>query len=77
MHRNNLYIYTMRQEETIDFQIRGAWAKISRMYNVEAGKFGGTMSMGYILLNIDKDGSPSTRKNGGDWIDQESAGFYG
>lgn len=50
----------MRQEETIDFQIRGAWAKISRMYNVEAGKFGGTMSMGYILLNIDKDGSPST-----------------
>jgi len=50
----------MKQEETIDFQIRGAWAKISRMYNAEASKFGGTMSMGYILLNVDRDGSPST-----------------
>jgi len=50
----------MKQWETIDFQVRGAWAKISRMYNAEASKFGGTMSMGYILLNIDREGTPST-----------------
>ncbi len=50
----------MRQEKTIDFQIRGAWAKIARIYNAEASNFGGTMSIGYILLNIDKNGSPST-----------------
>lgn len=31
------------------------------MYNAEASKFGGTMSVGYILLNIDKEGTPSTK----------------
>jgi MarR family transcriptional regulator, organic hydroperoxide resistance regulator len=31
------------------------------MYNQEAGKAGGTMSVGYVLLNIDKGGTPSTR----------------
>ncbi|MFT4661804.1 MAG: DNA-binding MarR family transcriptional regulator [Patiriisocius sp.] len=50
----------MKQEDTVDFQIRGTWARISRIYNNEAVKFGGTMSLGYILLNIDKDGTPST-----------------
>ena len=50
----------MKQEDTVDFQIRGTWARISRIYNNEAMKFGGTMSLGYILLNIDKDGTPST-----------------
>lgn len=50
----------MKPEETIDFHIRWIWAKISRLYNSEAAKHGGTMSIGYILLNIDKDGTPST-----------------
>lgn len=51
----------MKPEETVDFHIRWTWAKISRWYNIEAAKRGGTMSIGYILLNIDKDGTPSTR----------------
>ncbi|NQX92775.1 MAG: MarR family transcriptional regulator, partial [Flavobacteriales bacterium] len=51
----------MKPEETIDFHIRWAWSKISRMYNVEAAKYGGTMSIGYVLLNIEKDGTPSTK----------------
>jgi len=50
----------MKAQETVDFPIRWVWAKISRMYNAEASKFGGTMSMGYILLNIDREGTPST-----------------
>lgn len=50
----------MKPEETVDFHIRWAWAKISRLYNVEASKYGGTMSIGYVLLNIDKEGTPST-----------------
>ncbi len=50
----------MKPEETIDFHIRWVWAKISRLYNSEAAIRGGTMSIGYILLNIDKDGTPST-----------------
>ena len=51
----------MRQETTIDFHIRSAWSKISRMYNEEALKYGVTMSTGFILLNIDKHGTPSTK----------------
>lgn len=50
----------MKPEETVDFHIRWAWAKISRMYNVQASKYDGTMSIGYALLNIDREGTPST-----------------
>jgi DNA-binding MarR family transcriptional regulator len=31
------------------------------MYNLKAGEFGSTMSIGYTLLNIDKEGTPSTK----------------
>ncbi len=51
----------MKPEETVDFHIRWAWAKISRYYNVTASGFGGTMSIGYVLLNVDKEGTPSTK----------------
>jgi len=51
----------IKPKETVDFHIRWAWAKIARMYNQEASKFGGTMSIGYALLNVDKDGTPSTQ----------------
>lgn len=52
----------MKANETIDFPIRWAWHKISRLYNTEANKHGFTMSIGYCLLNIDrKEGTPSTK----------------
>lgn len=51
----------MKPEETFDFHIRWAWAQISRTYNTQAEAFGGTMSIGYALLNIDRDGTPSTK----------------
>ncbi|MFN0031582.1 MAG: MarR family winged helix-turn-helix transcriptional regulator [Flavobacteriales bacterium] len=50
----------MHPEETIDFHIRWAWAKMSKAYNVEAAKKGGTMAMAFLLLNIDKEGTPAT-----------------
>lgn len=50
----------MRQENTIDFHIRWAWQRMVNIYNREAQKFNGTMSMGFILLNIEKEGTPST-----------------
>jgi len=62
--RAYLFIFTftiMKPEETIDFHLRWLWQKIMRLYNSEAAKFSGTMSVGYILLNIDKDGTPSTK----------------
>lgn len=51
----------MKPEETIDFHIRWAWYNISRMYNIKASEFGGSMALGYALLNIDKKGTPSTK----------------
>ena len=51
----------MRPEETIDHPIRWAWHRIARRYNAEAAKHGGTMSIGYVLLSIDPEGTPSTK----------------
>ncbi len=51
----------MRPEDTADFHIRWSWYNISRMYNLKASDYGGTMAIGYALLNIDKEGTPSTK----------------
>lgn len=51
----------MKPEQTIDFHLRWAWAKTSKLYNAEAARFGGSMSIGYALLSIDRDGTPSTK----------------
>jgi MarR family transcriptional regulator, organic hydroperoxide resistance regulator len=50
----------MHAKDTIDFHIRAVWASISRMYNSQANEHNGTMSIGYVLLNVDKEGTPST-----------------
>ena len=47
--------------EHIDFNLRHAWHKISRMYNQKASAHGMTMSIGFILLIVDKAGTPSTQ----------------
>ncbi len=52
----------MRREETIDHNIKSTWHAIARMYNQQAGKYDLTMSMGFVLLNIDSlDGTPATK----------------
>ncbi|HAE31445.1 MAG TPA: MarR family transcriptional regulator [Flavobacteriales bacterium] len=51
----------MKQEEAIDFQVRWAWHKIIKMYNAEASNYGLSMAIGQVLLNIDKEGTPSTK----------------
>jgi DNA-binding MarR family transcriptional regulator len=44
-----------------DFAIRHSWHRISRMYNQKAAEHEMTMSIGFILMNIDKEGTPSTQ----------------
>ncbi len=52
----------MRREETIDHHIKAAWHAISRMYNQQASTYDLTMSMGFILLNINaEEGTPATK----------------
>lgn len=45
----------------IDLDVRLMWHKMSRMYNQRANSYGISMSVGFILLHIDKDGTPSTQ----------------
>ena len=45
----------------VDFVIRHLWHKMSRMYNQKANDYGVSISVGFILLNIDREGTPSTQ----------------
>ncbi|MGY8951819.1 MAG: MarR family winged helix-turn-helix transcriptional regulator [Flavobacteriales bacterium] len=52
----------MKPEETFDFPLRWAWHGVQRQYNLIASKHELTMTMGYVLLNIDTEyGTPSTQ----------------
>lgn len=52
----------MRREETVDYNIKAAWHAIARMYSQQAMKYDITMSMGFVLLNINtEEGSPATK----------------
>ena len=44
-----------------DFLIRQTWHKLSRMYNQKASEHGITMSIGFILMMVDREGTPSTK----------------
>lgn len=52
----------MKAEETIDFNLRAAWLDVSRVYNEIAILHELTMSMAFILLNINaQKGSNPTK----------------
>ena len=52
----------MKREETIDYNIKAAWHCIARMYNQQAARYQGTMSIGFALLNIHtEEGTPATK----------------
>ncbi|PID68932.1 MAG: MarR family transcriptional regulator [Flavobacteriia bacterium] len=51
----------MLKEDSIDHYLRATWQAVSKMYNEQAAKRNSTMSMAFVLLNIDFDnGTPST-----------------
>jgi DNA-binding MarR family transcriptional regulator len=50
----------MNKEQLFEFHVRNNWFKISRYYNQAAAKYKMTFSWGFILLNVEKEGTPST-----------------
>lgn len=48
------------RKKTIDASLRTTWNAVSKMYNREASKFDSTMAMGFALLNIEAEGTPSS-----------------
>lgn len=51
----------MKPEETVDFHVRWGWHGISRMYNYLGRSDGLSTAVGYLLLSVDKEGTPSTQ----------------
>jgi hypothetical protein len=51
----------MKADKTVDYHIKSGWHAISRMYNSYAEPIDMTMAIGYVLLNIDKKGTPATK----------------
>ncbi len=51
----------MKAENTVDFQIKSCWYAISRMYNTYSIQHDMSMAIGYVLLHIDKGGTPATK----------------
>jgi DNA-binding MarR family transcriptional regulator len=52
----------MKREDSVDYVIKATWHAIARMYNAGAAKYNLTVSVGYILLNIDlEQGTPATK----------------
>ena len=48
-------------KRTVEQEIRYTWLLISKMYNEEAEKFGGSMTVGFALLSLNpKEPIPST-----------------
>lgn len=58
--KNHYEHFRIMKEKTTDHILRRTWQAVARMYNEEASKYGATMALGFALLNIDKDGTPST-----------------
>jgi len=50
----------MNKEQLFEFHVRNNWFKISRYYNQVAAKYNMSFSWGFILLNVEKEGTPST-----------------
>jgi len=51
----------MKLRETVDYYIKATWHSITRMYNQVALQHGISQTIGYVLINIDKDGTPATK----------------
>ena len=51
----------MNIEETVDFHLRSSLFATRRMYNLLAVQNGITQGIGYVLINIGKEGIPATK----------------
>ncbi|TKC04291.1 MarR family winged helix-turn-helix transcriptional regulator [Pedobacter frigoris] len=47
----------MKQQETVDYFLKVVWQNMANTYNQIASGFGITQAIGYVLINIDKEGT--------------------
>jgi len=51
----------MNLKDTIDFHIKGTWHSLTKMYNRIAAKHDTSQTVAYILVHVDKVGTPATQ----------------
>lgn len=51
----------MNTQATVDFHLRSTFFSMMRMYNLLASQYGITQGVGYVLLIIEKTGTPATK----------------
>jgi DNA-binding MarR family transcriptional regulator len=52
----------MEKKQSVDFSVKAAWLAMAKMYNAIGAEHGVTHSIGFVLLNIDKEtGTPATK----------------
>ncbi|MFP5078981.1 MarR family winged helix-turn-helix transcriptional regulator [Pedobacter sp. JCM 36344] len=54
----------MKQQETIDFFLKVVWQNMANSYNQIASGFGITQAIGYVLINIEKEGTAVSKLAG-------------
>jgi len=54
----------MKHEETIDYFLKIVWQNMANSYNQTAAGFGITQAIGYVLINIEKDGTAVSKLAG-------------
>ena len=47
----------MRQQDTVDYFLKVVWQNVSNTYNQIASGFGITQAIGYVLINIEAEGT--------------------
>jgi DNA-binding MarR family transcriptional regulator len=47
----------MKQQETVDYFLKVVWQNVVNKYNQIASEFGITQSVGYVLINIEREGT--------------------
>ncbi len=51
----------MNLKDTVDFHIKSTWHAMSRMYNNIANKHDLSQTIAYVLINVEKEGTPATK----------------
>ena len=54
----------MKQQETIDYFLKVVWQNMANSYNQTAAAFGITQAIGYVLINIEKEGTAVSKLAG-------------
>lgn len=51
-------------QETIDYLLKSAWQNVFNKYNQIAAEYGITQAIGYMLINIEDEGTPVSKLAG-------------